>query len=96
LCYSTDPYPSGAFAFTALNEYGGSYASRYDSLQVYSWILSRYPLRNVRIFRLPVCYDWFGQEAKAASKLELGRRWSAQKLFKNKSGVNCAMVGEWH
>lgn len=47
-------------------------------------ILSRYPIRNARIFRFPVCYDWFGEEAKAASKLEQGRRWSAHKLFRER------------
>lgn len=44
-------------------------------------ILSRYPLRNVRIFRLPVCYDWYATEYAAISSLEQGRRWSAKKLF---------------
>ncbi len=44
-------------------------------------ILSRYPLHNVRIFRLPVCYDWYGTEYAAISSLEQGRRWSAKKLF---------------
>ena len=47
-------------------------------------ILSRYPIRNPRIFRLPVCYDWYAQEVKAASKLEVGRRWSAKKLFRER------------
>ena len=47
-------------------------------------ILSRYPIRNARIFRLPVCYEWYGKEAKAASKLEQGRRWSAHKLFRER------------
>ena len=44
-------------------------------------ILSRYPLHNVRIFRLPVCYDWYAAEYAAISSLEQGRRWSAKKLF---------------
>ncbi|MGA2430959.1 MAG: endonuclease/exonuclease/phosphatase family protein [Candidatus Acidiferrum sp.] len=47
-------------------------------------ILSRYPLENARIFRLPVCYDWYANEYKAISKLEVGRRWSAQKLFRER------------
>jgi endonuclease/exonuclease/phosphatase family metal-dependent hydrolase len=47
-------------------------------------ILSRYPIENARIFRLPVCYDWYANEYKAISKLELGRRWSAQKLFRER------------
>jgi endonuclease/exonuclease/phosphatase family metal-dependent hydrolase len=49
-------------------------------------ILSRYPIRNPNIFRLPVCYDWYGQEVKGASKLEMGRRWSAHKLFRERIG----------
>jgi endonuclease/exonuclease/phosphatase family metal-dependent hydrolase len=44
-------------------------------------ILSRYPLHNVRIFRLPVCYDWYATEFAAISSLEQGKRWSAKKLF---------------
>jgi endonuclease/exonuclease/phosphatase family metal-dependent hydrolase len=44
-------------------------------------ILSRYPLHNVRIFRLPVCYDWYATEYAAISSLEQGKRWSAKKLF---------------
>jgi endonuclease/exonuclease/phosphatase family metal-dependent hydrolase len=47
-------------------------------------ILSRYPIENARIFRLPVCYDWYANEYKVISKLELGRRWSAQKLFRER------------
>jgi endonuclease/exonuclease/phosphatase family metal-dependent hydrolase len=44
-------------------------------------ILSRYPIRSARILRLPVCYDWYGQEVKAAANLEKGKRWAAHKLF---------------
>jgi endonuclease/exonuclease/phosphatase family metal-dependent hydrolase len=44
-------------------------------------ILSRYPIRNARILRLPVCYDWYGQEVKEAANLEKGKRWAAHKLF---------------
>ena len=47
-------------------------------------ILSRYPLGHVRILRLPVCYDWFGEEYKAISKLEHAKRWSAHKLFRER------------
>jgi endonuclease/exonuclease/phosphatase family metal-dependent hydrolase len=47
-------------------------------------ILSRYPIRNARIFRFPVCYDWYGEEAKQISKLEQGRRWSAHTLFRER------------
>ncbi len=47
-------------------------------------ILSRYPIDRARILRLPVCYDWYGKEYKAISKLEQGRRWSAHKLFRER------------
>jgi endonuclease/exonuclease/phosphatase family metal-dependent hydrolase len=49
-------------------------------------ILSRYPLGHARILRLPVCYDWYGKEYKAISKLEQGRRWSASKMFRERVG----------
>ncbi|MGO8791765.1 MAG: endonuclease/exonuclease/phosphatase family protein [Terriglobia bacterium] len=47
-------------------------------------ILSRYPIVSARILRLPVCYDWYGKEYKAISKLEYGRRWSAHKVFQER------------
>jgi endonuclease/exonuclease/phosphatase family metal-dependent hydrolase len=47
-------------------------------------ILSRYPIEHARILRLPVCYDWYGKEYEAISKLEQGRRWSAHKLFRER------------
>jgi endonuclease/exonuclease/phosphatase family metal-dependent hydrolase len=47
-------------------------------------ILSRYPINHARILRLPVCYDWYGKEYKAISKLEKGKRWSAHKVFRER------------
>jgi len=47
-------------------------------------ILSRYPIRRARILRLPVCYDWYGKEAKEAARLEKGRRWAANRLFRQR------------
>jgi endonuclease/exonuclease/phosphatase family metal-dependent hydrolase len=47
-------------------------------------ILSRYPIERARIHRLPVCYDWYGKEYSAISKLEDGKRWSARKLFRER------------
>jgi endonuclease/exonuclease/phosphatase family metal-dependent hydrolase len=44
-------------------------------------ILSRYPMVNARIFRLPVCHDWYGTEKAAISKLEAGKRMAANKVF---------------
>jgi endonuclease/exonuclease/phosphatase family metal-dependent hydrolase len=49
-------------------------------------ILSRYPIDRARILRLPVCYDWYGKEYKAVSRLEQGKRWSAHKLFQERIG----------
>lgn len=49
-------------------------------------ILSRYPIEHARILRLPLCYDWYGSEYKAISKLERGKRWSAHKLFRQRVG----------
>jgi endonuclease/exonuclease/phosphatase family metal-dependent hydrolase len=47
-------------------------------------ILSRYPIRNARILRLPSCYDWFGEEAKQIARIEKGKRWAAHRLFKER------------
>jgi endonuclease/exonuclease/phosphatase family metal-dependent hydrolase len=47
-------------------------------------ILSRYPIRNARILRLPMCFDWYAEEVKEAAKLEQGKRWAANKLFKER------------
>jgi endonuclease/exonuclease/phosphatase family metal-dependent hydrolase len=47
-------------------------------------ILSRYPIQDARILRLPVCYDCYGKESKEAAKLEKGRRWAANRLFKER------------
>ena len=44
-------------------------------------ILSRYPIRDARIIRLPVGYDWYAEEAKAISRLEKGKRRTAAMLF---------------
>jgi endonuclease/exonuclease/phosphatase family metal-dependent hydrolase len=47
-------------------------------------VLSRYPIRNAQIVRLPDCYDWYGQEVKQIAKLERGKRWAAHRLFKER------------
>jgi endonuclease/exonuclease/phosphatase family metal-dependent hydrolase len=44
-------------------------------------VLSRYPMANARIFRLPVCHDWYSTEKTAISKLEKGKRLAANKVF---------------
>lgn len=44
-------------------------------------ILSRYPIRQAKIYRLPVCHDWYADEKKEISKLEQGKRLGVNKLF---------------
>lgn len=46
-----------------------------------SAILSRYPITNARILRLPVCHDWYNTERAEISKLESGKRFAANKIF---------------
>jgi endonuclease/exonuclease/phosphatase family metal-dependent hydrolase len=45
-------------------------------------ILSRYPVVDARVIRLPECYDWFDSERKKLSELEKLRRTASQALFK--------------
>jgi len=49
-----------------------------------SAILSRYPISNVRVMRLPVCYDWFGKEVESVAKVEQGKRIASDKIFLEK------------
>jgi len=44
-------------------------------------ILSRYPIEHARIYRLPVCHDWYLTEKAAISQLEKGKRIGANKIF---------------
>ena len=44
-------------------------------------ILSRYPIRNVKIVHLPEEYDWYHGEIGAISDLEKIEKWSAEKIF---------------
>jgi endonuclease/exonuclease/phosphatase family metal-dependent hydrolase len=46
-----------------------------------SAILSRYPIQNARIFRFPICHDWYKTEKAEISKLEKGKRLAANKVF---------------
>jgi len=47
-----------------------------------SAILSKFPLKNVRIIRLPDTYDWFNGEKKRISDLEYLKRSAASAIFK--------------
>ena len=44
-------------------------------------VLSRYPIRSAKVRPLPVCYDWYNGEKKEISKLESGKRSSANLVF---------------
>ena len=44
-------------------------------------ILSRYPISDARILKLPVCHDWYADEKKEISQLEKGKRLAANALF---------------
>ena len=44
-------------------------------------VLSRFPIRSASIKRLSECYDWYGEEIRAISTLESGKRWAAKKVF---------------
>jgi endonuclease/exonuclease/phosphatase family metal-dependent hydrolase len=57
--------------------------ARYQGLHG-SAILSRYPISNVRLQRLPECYDWFQQEISSISKIEQGKRVASDKIFLEK------------
>ncbi len=57
--------------------------SRYLGLEG-SAILSRYPIRDARIIRLPQLYDWYHGEIQAISDVERLRRWTAEQLFQER------------
>jgi endonuclease/exonuclease/phosphatase family metal-dependent hydrolase len=44
-------------------------------------VLSRYPIRSATVRPLPVCHDWYNVEKKEVSKLEAGKRSSANLVF---------------
>jgi endonuclease/exonuclease/phosphatase family metal-dependent hydrolase len=44
-------------------------------------ILSRFPLKNVKIIRLPKVYDWYNKEKERITKLEEARRTLSDKMF---------------
>lgn len=47
-------------------------------------ILTKYPILNAKIIRLPDCYDWYKEEQSKLSALELVRREAAEKIFSSK------------
>ena len=46
-----------------------------------SAILSRYPIQNVDVLRLPVCHDWYAAESKPVPKVEKLKRVGSEKVF---------------
>jgi endonuclease/exonuclease/phosphatase family metal-dependent hydrolase len=46
-----------------------------------SAMLSRYPIRDARVIRLPSEYDWYHDEIKASTGLQKVQKWSAERLF---------------
>ena len=46
-----------------------------------SAILSRYPLKNAKVLRLPVCHDWYAGEVKPVPKIEKLKRLGSEKAF---------------
>ncbi len=61
-------------------------------------ILSKYPIKQARIVRLPECYKWYETELQKKSLLENVRRVSAKTIFKEsilnevRRGGRCALI----
>jgi endonuclease/exonuclease/phosphatase family metal-dependent hydrolase len=47
-------------------------------------VLSRYPILNAKVLRLPECHDWYGGEKQAIADLEKGRRWTVERVFEER------------
>jgi hypothetical protein len=68
-------------------------SSRPSALSRFAWNSDPEPVSRslrARIHRLPVCYDWYNKEYSAISKLENGRRWSAQQIVPGTSRARTA------
>ncbi len=46
-----------------------------------SAILSRYPIQNAHVLRLPVCHNWYAAESKPVPKVEKLKRLGSEKVF---------------
>ena len=46
-----------------------------------SAILSRYPIHDPRILRLPDCHDWFADESKPVPVIEKSKRFASNRVF---------------
>ncbi len=88
-----DPYQLGTKKFSenekiflepeALRQLDNINKEKYHGLHGTA-ILSKYPILNAKIIRLPVCYEWFGAELGKLSALEFVRRKTAQEIFSEK------------
>jgi len=58
-------------------------------------ILSRYPLENAHILRLPVCYDWYASEYRSDFETGTGQTLVAHKLFRERMSANYGTAGAW-
>ena len=65
---------------TALENEMKADPKRYKGLHG-SAILSRYPLKNAKVLRLPVCHDWYAGEVKPVPKIEKLKRLGSEKAF---------------
>lgn len=63
-------------------------------------ILSKYPILNARILRLPECYKWYESEIARQSPLEYARRFGAKAIFSQevltevRHGNRCALIAD--
>ena len=88
-----DPYQLGEKQFTkeeklfledkALQQLDNVNKDKYLGLHG-SAVLSKYPILNAKVIRLPVCYDWYKAESDKLSALEFVRRKTAQQIFSEK------------
>ncbi len=88
-----DPYQLGIEKFTneertflepqALEQLDNIDKNRFKGLHGTA-VLSKYPILNAKIVRLPDCYKWYEEESNKLSALELARREAAEKVFSSK------------
>ena len=63
-------------------------------------ILSKYPIKNAYVIRLPQCYKWFESEIAKQSPVESARRYGAKTIFNQeiqnevRRGGRCALVAD--
>jgi hypothetical protein len=68
--------------------------SRYLGLHG-SAILSRYPIQNAHIFRLPVCHDWYQTERMRYPNSKRVSVWPPTRFSWSESNGKCAVAGAW-